>query len=312
MKKIKFLVCFILVLILIMLAGCNDVKYLDLNNNELKEDSELDLYEELVDSIIQNMSLSDMVYQMMFVTPEAMSQKKTVTFVDDTLKESLESYSVGGIIYFAENFIDRQQTINMISKTQSYSKIPLFIGVDEEGGRVSRLGNNYAMGITKHPPMKEIGDTKDPQKAYEVGRILGKELSELGFNVDFAPNSDVITNINNKEIGNRSFGTDPQNVSLMVENVVKGLNDNNMSCSLKHFPGHGSTYKDSHTGYSESNRTYNELQNNEFLPFKAGIKAGIAVVGFRVFREGVAQSEEVSQLVCQGVHHIGNRVICFV
>lgn len=274
MKKIKFLVCFILVLILIMLAGCNDVKYLDLNNNELKEDSELDLYEELVDSIIQNMSLSDMVYQMMFVTPEAMSQKKTVTFVDDTLKESLESYSVGGIIYFAENFIDRQQTINMISKTQSYSKIPLFIGVDEEGGRVSRLGNNYAMGITKHPPMKEIGDTKDPQKAYEVGRILGKELSELGFNVDFAPNSDVITNINNKEIGNRSFGTDPQNVSLMVENVVKGLNDNNMSCSLKHFPGHGSTYKDSHTGYSESNRTYNELQNNEFLPFKAGIKAG--------------------------------------
>lgn len=230
--------------------------------------------EELVDNIMKDMSISDMVYQMMFVTPEVITNVGTVVRAGETTKKALEKYPVGGIVYFAQNFEDREQTKEMITKTQEYSKIPLFISVDEEGGRVARLGSNPAMGTTKQPPMKSIGESGDPKKAYNVGKTMGTELNELGFNVDFAPDADVIINSNNKEIGDRSFGTDPELVSQMVENVVKGLQDNGVSATLKHFPGHGSTYVDSHTGYSESDRTIDELRSNEFLPFKSGIDAG--------------------------------------
>lgn len=230
--------------------------------------------EKLVGEIMKDMSISDMIYQMMFVTPEEITNVGTVVRAGGATKKALESYPIGGIVYFAQNFEDREQTIEMISKTQEYSKIPLFISVDEEGGRVTRLGSNSAMGTTKQPPMKEIGDTKDPKKAYEVGKTLGRELNELGFNVNFAPDADVIINESNKEIGDRSFGNEPEIVAPMVANTVKGLQDNGVSATLKHFPGHGSTYIDSHTGYSESKRTLEELRQSEFLPFKSGIEAG--------------------------------------
>lgn len=230
--------------------------------------------EEFVNRIMENMSLEDMIYQMMFVTPESITNIGTVIRAGDTTKKALEKYPIGGIVYFSKNFENREQTLEMISNTQKYSEIPLFIGVDEEGGRVARLGDNPDMGTTKQPAMRTIGESKEPQKAYEAGKIMGSELSELGFNVDFAPDADVIINDKNEEIGDRSFGTDAELVAEMVQNVVKGLQDNGVSATLKHFPGHGSTYTDSHTGYSESARTLAELRTKEFLPFKAGIEAG--------------------------------------
>lgn len=230
--------------------------------------------EKIVQKIMDNMTLSDMIYQMMFVTPESLTNVGTVVRAGETTKNALKKYPVGGIVYFSQNFENREQTVEMIKKTQEYSEIPLFISVDEEGGRVSRLGNNTAMETTKHPPMKNIGETRDVKKAYEVGETLGKELFELGFNVDFAPDADVIINENNTEIGDRSFGNDPQLVSDMVSNVVKGMEENGVSATLKHFPGHGSTHVDSHTGYSASDRTIEQLRETEFLPFKSGIDAG--------------------------------------
>lgn len=239
-----------------------------------KKTNEKSKEDEIVDKIMGKMSIGDMVYQMMFVTPEAITNVGTVVRAGETTRKALESKPVGGIIYFAQNFENREQTAEMIANTQKYSKIPLFISVDEEGGRVSRLGNNPEMGTTKQPPMMTIGESKDEKRAYDVGKTLGMELSQLGFNVDFAPSADVIVNKNNQEIGDRSFGTDPIIVSAMVKNVVKGLQDSGVSATLKHFPGHGSTYVDSHTGYSESKRTIEELRATEFLPFKSGIEAG--------------------------------------
>lgn len=130
------------------------------------------------------------------------------------------------------------------------------------------------MGTTKQPAMKSIGETGDVNKALEVGETLGKELSDLGFNVDFAPDADVVINENNTEIGDRSFGADPELTAEMVSKVVKGLEENGVSATLKHFPGHGSTVVDSHTGYSESVRTIEQIRETELLPFKAGIEAG--------------------------------------
>lgn len=233
-----------------------------------------DKTEKLVEKIMEDMTLGDMIYQMMFVTPEALTNVGTVIRAGDTTKKALEKYPVGGIVYFSQNFENRDQTVGMIKKTQEYSKIPLFIGVDEEGGRVSRVGSNPAMGTTKQPAMKSIGETGDVNKALEVGETLGKELSDLGFNVDFAPDADVVINENNTEIGDRSFGADPELTAEMVSKVVKGLEENGVSATLKHFPGHGSTVVDSHTGYSESVRTIEQIRETELLPFKAGIEAG--------------------------------------
>lgn len=271
--KIIIAIALVLVELLVFFSGY----FLGVNTTKkslISDDTKTTTEEELVDNIMKDMSISDMIYQMMFVTPEAITNVGTVVRAGETTKKALEEYPVGGIVYFAQNFENREQTIEMISKTQEFSKIPLFISVDEEGGRVARLGSNPAMGTTKQPPMKTIGDSKETQKAYDAGKTMGSELSELGFNVDFAPDADVIINSNNKEIGDRSFGTDPELVSKMVEKLVKGLQDNGVSATLKHFPGHGSTYIDSHTGYSESNRTIDELRTTEFLPFKSGIDAG--------------------------------------
>ncbi len=283
-KKSKIIIAIIILIVecLVFMSGyfvgVHNTKVVPEESNNTTEQQQIenkqDNTEKIVQKIMDDMTLSDMIYQMMFVTPESLTNVGTVVRAGETTKNALKKYPVGGIVYFSQNFENRDQTVEMIKNTQEYSKIPLFISVDEEGGRVSRLGSNAAMGTTKQPPMKNIGETKDMKKAYEVGETLGKELFELGFNVDFAPDADVIINENNTEIGDRSFGTDPQLVADMVSNVVKGLEENGVSATLKHFPGHGSTHVDSHTGYSASDRTVEQLRETEFLPFKAGIDAG--------------------------------------
>lgn len=230
--------------------------------------------EEMANEILDSMTLSDKIYQMMFVTPESITGVKTVVRAGETTKTAIENQPVGGIIYFTYNFQDREQTIEMISKSQEYSTIPLFIGVDEEGGSVARLGSNPEMGVREQPSMQSIGETGDPETAFGVGKAIAEDLCGLGFNVNFAPVADVIIDPNNTEIGGRSFGTEPSLVSDMVAKAVKGLEDNGVSAVLKHFPGHGSTTADSHDGYSESTRTIGELRSAEFVPFKAGIDAG--------------------------------------
>jgi beta-N-acetylhexosaminidase len=225
----------------------------------------------LSEKIVADMSLEEKICQMMFVTPESITGAKCVTMAGDATRLALEKYPVGGIIYFAQNLKSREQVITMIENTRSYSRIPIFIGVDEEGGRVARLGSKSAMGTTKIKPM---GSVTTGAEAYEIGKTLGRDLRGLKFNLDFAPVADVIVYEKNSEIGDRSFGNDPWVVGEMVKNVVMGLESENVSSVLKHFPGHGSTKTNSHTGYSESRRTIEELRSCELLPFKKGIEAG--------------------------------------
>ncbi len=252
--------------LLITIPGCGEHE--ETIESEVKEPDK-------VCQLMEEMTLSDKVYQLMFVTPEAITGVGTVIQAGEATKKALSEKPVGGIIYFSANLKNATQTKEMIENTQNYSKIPLFTGVDEEGGIVSRLGSNSLMGVTYHPPMREIGESKNPEKAYDVGKTLGSELSYLGFNVDFAPVADVLVNEGNSVIGNRSFGTDPENVATMVFEEVKGMEENGVSATLKHFPGHGSTYSDSHSGYAASTRTLEELRQAEFIPFAKGISAGV-------------------------------------
>ncbi len=226
------------------------------------------------DTLLAEMSLEEKAYQMLFVTPESITGVGQVIVAGDATREAIAQYPVGGIVYFTPNLMSREQTRDMLANTQSYSKIPLFLGVDEEGGRVARIAANPDMGTDALPPMREIGDGGDTDAAYNVGETLAKNLSALGFNLDFAPVADVLINSDNTEIGDRAFGKDADVVAKMVPEVVSGLQSQGVSAVLKHFPGHGSALTDSHTGYSESLRTYEQLRETEFLAFRSGIEAG--------------------------------------
>lgn len=224
--------------------------------------------------ILSGMTLDEKIYQMFIVTPEQLMSASAVTHAGEETKAALDNYPVGGIVYFSYNIVSREQCAAMISNTQSYSKLGLFIAVDEEGGTVARIGNNNAMGTTSFPAMGAIGETRDFSQAYNVGYTIGTEIGELGFNLDFAPVADVNSNPSNPVIGTRAFHSDPKITAEMVAACVQGFNDSGLLCTLKHFPGHGDTDTDSHYGEAQTEKTLGELFECEILPFKAGIQAG--------------------------------------
>ncbi|MBQ7035973.1 MAG: beta-N-acetylhexosaminidase [Clostridia bacterium] len=222
--------------------------------------------------MIESMSLEERIYQLFLVNPETLSGGFAETEVTDAMREGFTKYPVGGVILFGDNIKNRDQVIKLIEGMQKASKYPLFVAVDEEGGTVSRLGD--INGVTKQPAMREVGDSGDVQRAYNIGKTIGTEIRALGFNVDFAPCADTLVNPDNTEIGSRSFGTDPSVVSVMVENMVKGLRDGGVASTVKHFPGHGSAESDSHSGRAISTRSFDDISATDLLPFKAGIEAG--------------------------------------
>ena len=235
-------------------------------------------WETMAQAMVQNLTLEEKVCQLFVATPEALTGVNRATVAGDATREALSRLPVGGIVYFAQNLEDREQVMALLSGTQSFSEIPLLLAVDEEGGTVSRVGSNPAMGTTYFSDMADYGDAGDTQAVYQVGLTLGRELTELGFNLDFAPVADVVTNPNNTEIGRRAFSSDPETAAAMVGSIVSGLRDGGILCSLKHFPGHGGTETDTHDGRAVTNRTLEEMRQAEFLPFQAGIDAGAPMV----------------------------------
>lgn len=217
--------------------------------------------------ILQTMTLEEKLYQLFCITPEALTGVGTAVQAGQTTEQALSQYPVGGLIYFAQNIQTPAQVTEMLQNTQSYSKLGLFLAVDEEGGTVSRVASNDQMGATRFPPMGQIGATGDTSKAYEAGLTIGQELHMLGFNLDFAPIADVNSNPQNPVIGERAFSSDAAVASQMVAAAVQGFTDGGVLCCLKHFPGHGDTATDSHQGYAQTDKTLEQMEQLEFLPF---------------------------------------------
>lgn len=248
---------------------------------EPEEPAELTADQKRAQEILNGMTLDQKIYQMMFVRPETLTNVGKVVRAGDATRKAIEEKPVGGIIYFSQNFQGTSQTTTMLSNTQEYARaaganIPLFMGVDEEGGTVARVAD--VLGTTKFDDMAEYGERADAQEAYDIGKTLATDISGFGFNVDFAPVADVLSNENNTEIGARSFGSDPSVVSIMVENEVMGLQESGVMAALKHFPGHGSTETNSHEGTSTTDRTLDELKECDLKPFEAGIDQEAAFV----------------------------------
>jgi beta-N-acetylhexosaminidase len=222
------------------------------------------------------MTLEEKILQMFVITPEALTGYGSVTAAGNATKAALKNRPVGGLIYFSGNIVDETQITSMISNTQSYAlkyeNYPLFMCIDEEGGKVARIAKNSNFDVSIFDDMKTIGDSGDTKKAYEVGSTIGQYLSKYGFNVDFAPDADVLTNSVNTVIGTRSFGSDARLVTKMTLAVKRGLEENNVYATFKHFPGHGATTGDTHEGFAYIDKTYKELLKSELLPFKNAIK----------------------------------------
>lgn len=232
--------------------------------------------------ILESMTLEEKVCQLFMITPEALTGVGTVVQAGTSTKNAIDQYPVGGLIYFSQNLQDPGQTRTMLANTQQYAKertgFPIFLSVDEEGGQVARVGSNPAFGVEKIGNMSDVGSRGDTQEAYEVGSTIGAYLSDLGFNMDAAPDTDVLTNPNNQVVKYRSFSSDPQLVTEMAASELRGLNEQGIIGMYKHFPGHGGTTDDSHEGYAYVDDTLEELKSGAFVPFKDGIDNGIQVI----------------------------------
>lgn len=196
--------------------------------------------------------------------------------LDEVSCELLEKRQAGGVIVFKRNIVSLEQVVALNSSViqACASSLPPFICVDQEGGRVQRLKD-----ICTHiPNMRVIGElaTQHPKLPYQLGAMMGRELTALGFNLDCAPVLDVDTNPDNPVIGERSFSRDAHSVARIGAQFIQGLQDSGIAACGKHFPGHGDTDTDSHLALPLIPHDIKRLQAIELLPFEAAIKAHVA------------------------------------
>lgn len=234
-------------------------------------------------ALVANMSLEEKVAQMFMVTPEALCQvNESVVASGEQTRQAFNNRPVGGVIYNSSNLQSPQQVKEMLANLQTYSndrvQLPVFTAVDEEGGTVARVSGNPAMGIEPYPKMSEVGASKDTERALKIGAEMGQYLSDLGFNIDFAPDADVLTNPENALLKSRSFGSDAQTVSDMAAAFTKGLQKSSVLATYKHFPGHGSTNTDTHEGITISQQDPNQLDSVDLVPFKDAVSKDVKLI----------------------------------
>ena len=245
------------------------------------EKSPEEILADRVQEKLDEMTLEQKVAQLFVVRPESLTGVSQVIAAGDATKAALEKMPVGGVVYFADNLQDTDQTREMLSNTMKFgeeiSGLPLFLCVDEEGGTVSRVGGNPGFGVDNVGDMCDVGATGDTDHAYEVAKHIGTYLQYLGFNVDFAPDSDIANNPDGT-MGLRSFGSSADVVAPMVAAQVRGFEDGGVLCSAKHFPGIGGALGDSHDGRIYSEKTLDEIRAEELVPFEAAMEENVPFI----------------------------------
>ena len=256
MKKI-FKLLFIL-LISVFLVGCKDAEKVFKTKPSVDET----VYKE-VDEVMANMSLDEKIGQMFIVSYNS-------TSYNDGLSNIMSTVKPGGFMFLGYNITTYNDTLKFVKDLKGSSEIPLFITVDEEGGNVERLAY-LKEDITHIPYMYDVGLKDDLELTYDVGRVIGREIGVFGFNVDFAPVIDVVTNKDNQVIGKRSFGGDYKSVAKHGVALSNGIEKYNAISCYKHFPGHGSTSLDSHVDLPIINKDNDTLLKEDLYPFEYAI-----------------------------------------
>ena len=245
-----------------------------------------------LERMLSAMTLRDKVAQMMIASfrvwkevPETESAEQplekppavNITELNDEIRDMITRDHFGGILLFGENIQDAEQTLRLIADLQSTNRsgggLPQMIFADQEGGSVNRISYG-TLGVSN----MALAATGDPENARRMAAVHGAELGLLGIHADFAPVMDVNSNPSNPVIGIRSFSDDPQLTAQCGCRYLAGLHDAGIVAALKHFPGHGNTDTDSHTGFPVINSTYDQLRSCELIPFKAAIDNGADLV----------------------------------
>ena len=259
MKKILL----VLLLGIVILSGCN--------NNEKYDEKNVD---KVIEDTLASMSLDEKIGQMMIIYYKKGN-------IDATLQSSLSIVKPGGFILFGENFTTYDNTLKFIKTIKSTNKIPLFIAIDQEGGKVQRLTSIKDTKVSYIPGMYYLGKMNDLDLTKDTGKVIAEELKVFGINMDFAPVIDIFENEDNEVIGKRSFGNDYETVSKHGIAMANSLRDNGIIPVYKHFPGHGNTSVDSHVDIPVVTKSKEELLNDELIPFKRAIdnNAEIIMIG---------------------------------
>lgn len=196
----------------------------------------------------------------------------------DDFKKAIQEFNLGGTIYFKRNADSPVQLAALSNQLQFDCRLPnsppLIISIDHEGGKVNRLSAPF----TQFPGMDLVGEMGSPKLAFHLGLAMGEELNAIGVNVNFAPVADVLTNPANPIMAGRSFSSDPEVCAKMGSGVCRGLQKSGVAAVAKHFPGHGDTSEDSHLTLPVVDRTKEDCERVEFLPFRRLIKSRVEAV----------------------------------
>ena len=228
------------------------------------------------------MTTEQKIEQMMMITfrpwSDGNDEGVSVTALNDEQKRFIVEHNFGGVCLFADNIQSTAQTVALTDEIQqaalgSACGIPMLISADQEGGIIYRLSTG-----TPTCGNMALGAADDPELTYENAKIIGSEIKALGINTDLAPVLDVNNNPSNPIINIRSFSSSASLVSKHGAQYIKGLQDEGVIPCSKHFPGHGDTATDSHTGLPLINKSYEELQAQELIPFKMAVSSSTDMI----------------------------------
>ncbi len=228
---------------------------------------------QIIRKAITHMTLEEKVGQMMMPDFRRL-QGKNITALLPEIAETIKKYELGGVILFRENVGSTDQAVRLVHELQQAAqKFGLLVAIDQEGGVVTRLQQG-----TELPGNMALGAARSQTLAWKAGDVIGSELASLGINTNFAPDLDVNNNPDNPVIGVRSFGEDPQLVAEQGIAYMRGLRNNGIVATVKHFPGHGDTAVDSHLGLPTVPHGLERLSQIELYPFRQAIAAGVDAI----------------------------------
>jgi len=261
-RKIKYTLLLV-VLCIIAIVIYRSFEHKKIAHNSLENEDHINVF-------IDSMTIEEKIGQLIFAGIDG------TTMTHET-RQLIHDYKVGGIILFANNMTSHKQTIELLQQIKNaneQNKLPLFLGVDQEGGRVERLSEE----IKKLPAAMRVGEQDNPDVSFEFGKLLSQQVKLYGFNLNFAPVLDINSNPNNPVIGERSFGNTAEMVSQHGIKVMEGIQSENIIPVIKHFPGHGDTDTDSHFELPQVDKNLPELESQELIPFKRAIEAGADMI----------------------------------
>ncbi|MCD8069749.1 MAG: beta-N-acetylhexosaminidase [Lachnospiraceae bacterium] len=229
-------------------------------------------FDEYLTTFISGMTLEEKAAGLLIVTPEQLTGVSVATQGGSGTQAALEEYTVGGIVYFSRNIQSEEQFAEMISNTISFSKYPLFIAVNEEGGEVSTVLNS-AIEVADVASNAEVGESGVADEAYTQGMTIGSYLAALGINLDLAPVTEVAVS-EDSAIADRTYGSDAQTVGTLAAQMAQGLQNQGVSATLKTFPGTGDMTSTTEDGAASTERDRESYGEYEFVAFKTAIDAG--------------------------------------